>query len=181
MGLIFHQTVGKVFTVSTESMLEEVSINRSSRRFNFCFVLVASLLHQVRKNSFFCIPLMFLIFIISIFIVDDDLVKVTRSSSGAVDGNEFKRDVISNVGFAPLKNQPSARLVIPAQIWEPVKMKFYPPSFRKSVITLLMCSNSQTIQPFLQEDRQSINVSSKLPREVWVYILSFMPRKCKSH
>lgn len=109
--------------------------------------------------------------------VDDELVKVTRSSSGAVDGNEFKRDVISNVGFAPLKKQPNARIVIPALTWEPVKMKSYPLSFRKSAITLLMCSNSQTIQPFLQEERHRINVSSKLPREVWVYILSFMPRK----
>ena len=105
--------------------------------------------------------------------------KVTRSFSGAIDGIEFKQDVISSVGFAQLKKEPSERMVIPAQIWEPVKMSFYPLSFRKSVTTLLMCSNAQTIQPFRQEERHHINFSSKLPREVWVYILSFTTRKCE--
>ena len=81
---------------------------------------------------------------------------------------------ISFVRFVTLNRQQSAKMVNPAQNWEPV----YPLCFQKAAMTLLMCSNAQTIQPFLHCERHGINVFNKLPREVCAYIASFMARRC---
>lgn len=109
--------------------------------------------------------------------VEDKLVKFTRLAPGPGTDTTFLFDFISSVRFASLKKSPSTSTVIPALIWDPFLYNFCPPSFQKSVTTLLMCSNSQTIQPLKQKESHPINVSSMLPREIWVYILSFTSRK----
>ena len=96
-------------------------------------------------------------------------------------GGEFDRQILSGVRFASLLKSPSLRTVIPAKVWTPGSHKFFPDTFQKASRELLLCSNSDYIQPLpiapRPEDR--INVACTLPKSVWTVILSFTHRGCK--
>lgn len=96
-------------------------------------------------------------------------------------GAQFDRQILSGVRFATLLKSPALRTVIPAKVWTPGSHKFYPDTFQKASRELLLCSNSDYIQPLpippRPEDR--INMARTLPKSVWTEILSFTHRGCK--
>ena len=107
-----------------------------------------------------------------------------NSSAVSIDGSnhihdlEFTTQVISNVRFAPLQQEPKIQTVIPARVWSPSSNHLYPDTFQRSVQSLLLCSNSNYVQPKPQLKEQ-INLAATLPRDVWMHIISFTDRTCK--
>ncbi len=126
-------------------------------------------------------------------LVDDELVKVVRAGifarrieDEAEDkdlsdlNEEFTSQILSGVRFAPLVMRPSVNTVIPSHVWSPSIQRIYPPEFKCASMQLLMCSNSQLVQPFrLPSIDERINVSAMLPRTIWLEILSYTHRKCE--
>jgi len=109
--------------------------------------------------------------------VDDNLTKVVRMNSLS----EFRTQTISGVHFAPLLKNPRKSVLIPAKKWSPSRHHLYPCTFQRSTKALLLCSSSPYVQPPLLEiPNERINISAILPKDVWVHILSFTNRKCKS-
>ena len=129
--------------------------------------------------------------------VDDELVKVVRISesedeeerkdSNPVPRNlrghppalspDFLVQVISSVRFTPLLNSPEIPTVIPSQIWDPSIHQHYPESFRRSCKEILLCSRARAHQyPPKQVEVERINVAAKLPRALWMEILSYTDR-----
>ena len=125
--------------------------------------------------------------------MEDEFVKVIRVGTihrelesdddelSAFDLNqEYTTQILSGVMFAPLQVQPAVPTVIPATVWSPTIQQRYPSEFKNASRQLLLCSNSQLVQPppvIVQEER--INAAALLPNSVWVNILSFTHRKCK--
>ena len=117
--------------------------------------------------------------------VDGELLKIVRlETSGDGPGTEaraFSQAVLSPVRFAPLLSHPRIATVIPARVWSPSLHQFYPDSFRDSCKTLLLCSRSDYIQEVQPQPRENVNTASMLPRAVWLEILSYTHRDCKSY
>jgi len=126
--------------------------------------------------------------------VDDELVKVARvgviarrleadhMDSGDEDlsdlNEEFTSQILSGVRFAPLVMSPVVNTIIPSRVWSPSLQRGYPCEFKLASKQLLMCSNSQLVQPIrLPSIEERINVSAMLPRTIWLEILSYTHRK----
>jgi protein-L-isoaspartate O-methyltransferase len=113
--------------------------------------------------------------------VDDELVKVVRCqrpSPGTA--NEFTVQVISAVRFAPLVARPSIQTIIPARVWSPEEHMFFPDSFRASCKQVLLCSNAKREQIMMPLSQKNVNAASLLPRALWMEVLSYTHRDCKS-
>lgn len=112
--------------------------------------------------------------------VGDELVKIVRSQ-GLSPGTsqKFTTHVISGVRFAPLIANPDIQTIIPARVWDPSNHYLYPNSFRKAYNELILCSNASRNQSVQIRPKQKVNVSSMLPRALWVEILSFAHRDCE--
>lgn len=109
--------------------------------------------------------------------VGDELVKIVRSHSLIPGTSEkFTTHVISGVRFAPLIANPDIQTIIPARVWDPSNHYLYPNSFCEAYNELLLCSNASRNQPVQIRPKQKVNVSSMLPRALWVEILSFAHR-----
>lgn len=109
--------------------------------------------------------------------VDDELVKIVRI--GFEKENEFTKHVLSGVRFASLLDSPQMETVIPARLWSPHVHHFFPKNFQKASMQVFLCSNSEYNQPLIQNQQRN-NVAAILPRALWIEILSFTHRKCKS-
>lgn len=117
--------------------------------------------------------------------VDDELVKVIRVRK--TDGvqpteDDFSHKVISGVRFAALLSTPVSAVVIPAKVWEPAAHHLYPDSFRYSSKALLLCCYAEYEQPPPKKEilNEGVNLAAMLPKVLWMEILSFTHRDCKS-
>lgn len=115
--------------------------------------------------------------------MEDELVKVIRIQTPSPnDEKEFTLQVLSGVRFAPLVKKPNLKTVIPARVWSPTDHQAYPDSFRKACKQILLCSRKSTQER--EEDKleagKPINAASLLPRALWMEVLSFTHRDCKS-
>ena len=119
--------------------------------------------------------------------VEDELIKVVRNRTVGsptkitqVESDEnnygFTTQIMSGVTFAPLLTEPRIDTTIPATKWSTANHRVYPESFQKVTKTILLCRNSNFIQPI---SVQKVNLSASLPKEVWMHILSFTTRMCK--
>jgi hypothetical protein len=111
-------------------------------------------------------------------------VKVVRISSPTDqrEAQEFTQRVLAGVRFAPLVSYPTIKTVILARIWNPSLHQYYPDSFRNSCKTLLLCSHAnytQSLKP-RRPPKEQVNVASMLPRALWMEIMSYTHRDCKS-
>lgn len=127
--------------------------------------------------------------------VDDELVKVVRvgviarrleeNDMEAEDfedlsilNEEFTSQVLSGVRFAPLVMSSIVNTIIPSNVWSPSIQRGYPSEFKRASMHLLMCSNSQLVQPVtIPSIEERMNVSAMLPRTIWLEILSYTHRK----
>jgi len=125
--------------------------------------------------------------------VDDELVKVVRDGViarrleedmevGDEDlsdlNEEFTSQILSGVRFAPLAMSPVINTVIPSNVWRPSNQRSYPSEFKRATMQLLMCSNSDLVQPIrLPSEDERVNASALLPRTIWLEILSYTHRK----
>ncbi|CAM9237823.1 unnamed protein product [Ascophyllum nodosum] len=99
----------------------------------------------------------------------EELVRVQRTAE-----NSFSRRSLCNVCFSPIimpnrkdrgmsdAQPPAVRFVV--RPWSPVCHSVYPPSFRKTVVTVLMANNRKDSLPSL------------LPPALWMEIMSFARR-----
>jgi len=95
-----------------------------------------------------------------------------------IDSDDFTTQIISGVHFASLVSLPRKNTIIPSAQWSTTNHHLYPASFQKATKTLLLCRNSNAIQPIVEErPRDKMNLSASLPKEVWLHILSFTTRK----
>jgi hypothetical protein len=141
------------------------------------------------------LPVLMMLHDIEHTLVEDEFVKVVRVGTiyrelesddeelSTFDLNQdFTTQILSGVMFAPLQVQTTAvPTVIPATVWSPTIQQGYPLEFKQASRQLFLCSNSQLIQPppvIVYEER--INAAALLPNSVWVNILSFTHRKCKT-
>jgi len=131
--------------------------------------------------------------------VDDELVKVVRVGNISLEmeddhmgigdedaslsglNEEFTSQILSGVRFAPLVMSPVVNTVIPANVWNPSIQRGYPLEFKFQVRQLLMCSNSQLIQPLprVPSHEKRLNTAAMLPKTIWLEILSYTHRKCE--
>lgn len=126
-------------------------------------------------------------------LVDDDFVKVVRvgaiyrelesrnEESSVTDLNEeYTSQILSGVRFAPLQVRPAATTVIPSTVWSPSMQRGYPSDFKRASRHLLLCSNSQFVQPLpVPRQEERFNSAAMLPKTIWLEILSYTHRKCK--
>ena len=119
---------------------------------------------------------------------DDEELRDARDEDASDDeeegvqlGGQFDRQILSGVRFASLLKSPALSTVIPATVWTPGSHKFYPDTFQKASRELLLCANSEYVQPLPIQPRPEdrINVACTLPKSVWTVILSFTHRGCK--
>lgn len=123
--------------------------------------------------------------------VEDELVKVVRIKTSIPVENglppagifrrqcfdlseDFTKEVISGVLFAPLVKRPSIPVILKSRIWSPKIHQSYPESFQKSCKELLLCSVAPTRQQPIRKD--PINDVSLLPKPVLLEILSYTHR-----
>ena len=114
--------------------------------------------------------------------VDDDLLKVVRTRSTISPINNdygFTTQIISGVTFAPLLTAPQLNTIIPSSQWSISNHHLYPNSFQHATKAILLCRNSNIIQPIKRRTNDNVNFSASLPKEVWLHILSFTTRRCK--
>jgi len=119
--------------------------------------------------------------------VEDELVKIIRigkkqkkdtDDDDSVDEMEFTTQVFSSVRFAALSKLPKMKTIIPARIWNPSSHYLYPESHQESIMSLLLCSSSEYIQPLRPVVKMDCkNMAATLPRDVWIHIISFTNRK----
>eukprot|EP00804_Cyclotella_cryptica_P007699 CCRYP_001323-RA/>CCRYP_001323-RA protein AED:0.13 eAED:0.13 QI:294/1/1/1/1/1/6/111/561 len=121
--------------------------------------------------------------------VDDELVKVARVGNISIEleddmtasrmDEEFTSQVLSGVRFAPLVRNPFIPTVLPPHVWDPSLQRFYPSEHQRASIEIMMCSNSQVMQPLppVPSPNERVNAAAMLPRSVWVEILSYTHRK----
>jgi protein-L-isoaspartate O-methyltransferase len=117
--------------------------------------------------------------------VEDELVKVirVRKTEGVQPtDDDFSQKVISGVRFAALLSTPVSTVIIPAKVWEPNAHHLYPDSFRNASKALLLCCNAEYEQPPLKKEilNEGVNLAAMLPKVLWMEILSFTHRDCKS-
>jgi len=127
--------------------------------------------------------------------VEDELVKIVRIGETKDDGTlngqgseessdedinelEFTTQVFSCVRFAPLVQHPKTKTIIPSRVWNPSFHHLFPDSYQESIMSLFLCSNSKYSQPMRPiVKRDHINLAATLPRDIWIYIISFTNRK----
>jgi hypothetical protein len=110
--------------------------------------------------------------------VDDELVKVVKICSTR-DGNDledFTQQVLSGVRFASLLQYPKLETIIPSTVWSPSVHNYYPDSFRASCKEILLCSNSEYVQPRQAVPERKINLAATLPPVLWLEIMSYTHR-----
>lgn len=117
--------------------------------------------------------------------VEEELIKVVRirhTNSNPPNlrnqialSEDFTSDVISGVRFAALARRPRTVTIVPSRVWDPVIHQSYPESFQKACKTILMCSNAAKVQP-PELPTERINSASKLPKLLWMEILSYTHR-----
>jgi protein-L-isoaspartate O-methyltransferase len=133
---------------------------------------------------------------LSQFAVDDELIKVFRvaksnapSVSSVARGlrgrfanlsEDFTQQVISGVRFAPLLKSPHIETKIYCRIWNPLIHRNYPESFRKSCKEILLCANASATQP-PEPARERTNAAAKLPKTLWIEVLSYTRRDWFEH
>ena len=95
---------------------------------------------------------------------------------------EFTSQILSGARFAPLLMSPVINTIIPANVWNPSVQRGYPAEFKAASMQLLMCSNSQVVQPLprVPSEEERFNAAAMLPKSIWLEILSYTHRKCKS-
>ena len=133
------------------------------------------------------------------FKVDDELVKVVRVGSIALESEassleddsehrsmtglngEFTSQILSGVRFAPFVIHPPTKTIIPSNVWNPSIQRFYPSDFQRASMELLMCSNSELVQPLprVPSPDERFNAAAMLPKALWMEILSYTHRKCR--
>lgn len=93
----------------------------------------------------------------------------------------FTRQVLSGVRFANLLRQPALSTTIPAQVWSPEAHQYFPDAFQKASLELMMCSNSEYLQPPPPQPKpeERINIAAMLPKSLWIEVLSFTHRRCE--
>jgi hypothetical protein len=105
------------------------------------------------------------------------LVKVVRiGSSRNGDAEDFTQQVLSGVRFASLLHFPKIKTVIPSTVWNPSIHNYYPDSFRASCKEILLCSNSDYIQPRQERPESKLNLAAMLPKVLWLEIMSYTHR-----
>jgi len=122
--------------------------------------------------------------------VDDDFVKVVRvgaiyremesgdEDSSVTELNEYSSQILSGVRFAPLQVRPVMTTVIPSNVWSPSMQRGYPSEFKLATRQLLLCLNSQLVQPLpVPRQEERFNVAAMLPKTIWLEILSYTHRK----
>jgi hypothetical protein len=123
--------------------------------------------------------------------VEDELVKVFRLSSNHSTpsrsaapprrsrgqssrlSEDFSQQVISGVRFAPLVRNPAMPTVLPSRIWSPEVHASYPATFRAACKQILLCSHASPNQPPPETRTSGVNVAAKLPRALWMEVLSY--------
>ena len=134
------------------------------------------------------------------YLVEDELVKVIRTGvvtqgleeeeedAGSDDAaslsgldQEFTSQLLSGVRFAPLSMFPVIYTIIPSNVWNPSIRRFYPNEHRCASMALLMCSNSEIVQPLprVPTPDERFNAAAMLPKSIWLEILSYTHRRCK--
>lgn len=132
-------------------------------------------------------------------LVDDELVKVIRvgGMAHALDNatsnedddaslsglnEEFTSQILSGVRFAPLVTHPVIHTTIPSNVWNPSVLHLYPNEHQCASMALLMCSNSGIVQPLPRVPTldERFNAAAMLPKTIWLEILSYTHRRCKS-
>ena len=130
----------------------------------------------------------------NVSLVDDDFVKVVRVGAfygGMESGNEdssvfesneeYTSQILSGVRFSPLQVTPTVTTVIPSTVWSPLMQQGFPSEFKLASRQLLLCSNSQLVQPLpVSRQEERFNVAAMLPKTIWLEILSYTHRKCES-
>ncbi len=187
--------------VLIESISGLLWIKRILRTSSSCLVLVAFLSARVSyacSVEFSCNGLLTPASDSSLLltIVDDELVKVVRVGVIArrleendmeagdfedlsILNEEFTSQILSGVRFAPLVMS-SVNTIIPSYVWSPSIQRGYPSEFKRASMHLLMCSNSQLVQPVtIPSIDERMNMSAMLPRTIWLEILSYTHRKCE--
>jgi len=127
--------------------------------------------------------------------VEDELVKVIRTgviAQGLEDDEEsdeaaslsgldeeFTSQLLSGVRFAPLAMLPVIYTIIPSNVWNPSIRRFYPNEHRCASMALLMCSNSEIVQPLprVPTPDERFNAAAMLPKSIWLEILSYTHRR----
>ncbi|KAK1736274.1 protein-L-isoaspartate(D-aspartate) O-methyltransferase [Skeletonema marinoi] len=127
--------------------------------------------------------------------VEDELVKVIRTgviAQGLEDdegsdeaaslsglNEEFTSQLLSGVRFAPLAMLPVIYTIIPSNVWNPSIRRFYPNEHRCASMALLMCSNSEIVQPLprVPTPDERFNAAAMLPKSIWLEILSYTHRR----
>jgi hypothetical protein len=90
---------------------------------------------------------------------------------------DFSTQVISGVRFAPLLHTPSMTTVIPSKVWDPSIHQLYPKSFRDCTKEILLCSQAPAEQPpKILVKSNHVNLASKLPKDIWMKVLSYTHR-----
>jgi len=126
--------------------------------------------------------------------VDDELVKILRIGNGSASppprpqlarsfrsypralSGDFSQQIISSVRFTPLLSSPAIPTVMPSKVWNPSAHHSYPESFRMSCKEILLCSRATSSQPPPATAQERVNVASRLPRALWMEILSYTHR-----
>lgn len=117
---------------------------------------------------------------ISLELEDDHNVGTETDNSSLTGLNEeFTSQILSGVRFAPLVMSPIVKTIIPATVWNPSDQRGYPTEFKCASMQLLMCSNSEVIQPLprVPSREERFNVAAILPKYLWLEVLSYTHRK----
>ena len=112
--------------------------------------------------------------------VEDDTGSDDAASLSGLD-EEFTSQLLSGVRFAPLAMLPVINTFIPSHVWSPSIRRFYPDEHRYASMALLMCSNSEAVQPLPRVPTldERFNAAAMLPKSIWLEILSYTHRRCK--
>ena len=109
----------------------------------------------------------------------------TENDASSFDGlnEEYTAQILTGVSFAPLVRSPVLNTVVPANVWSPLVQHGYPSAFKVASKQLLMCSNSELIQPLprVPSEEERVNAAAMLPKTLWLEILSYTHRKCKDY
>jgi hypothetical protein len=93
---------------------------------------------------------------------------------------EYTSQILSGVRFSPLQVRPAVTTVIPSNVWSPFTQQGFPSEFKLASRQLLLCSNSQLVQPLpVPRQEERFNVAAMLPKTIWLEILSYTHRKCE--
>lgn len=101
--------------------------------------------------------------------VEDSLIKVTRPrvSDSLQISVGMHYELITNVYFATLAENPKLEVTIPSKIWDQTLHTTFPRDFQESIWVLLLCNNSSN---------RNLNVAASIPKDIWLFIFSFMSR-----